>query len=82
MSARKHPLPIPPGHRWCYGCKAFLPTAAFHRAKSNPTGFSSRCKPCRKVQVAECEALAQLCIQTHYEMQEYFRQRREAAGVA
>lgn len=48
-------LNAPTGHCWCSKCKRYLPVAMFTPARitsKSRTGYKSRCKPCRVLEVA------------------------------
>lgn len=41
------PVPVPPGHRWCFGCSRLLSLGAFSVERRNPEGRTMRCRRCR-----------------------------------
>lgn len=42
------PVPVPPGHRWCFGCSRLLPLGAFAVERRDPEGRTTRCRQCRR----------------------------------
>lgn len=41
------PVPVPPGHQWCFACPAALPITAFSPDSRRPNGVISRCRRCQ-----------------------------------
>ncbi|QLH20751.1 endonuclease VII domain-containing protein [Streptomyces sp. Rer75] len=38
---------VPPGHKYCRGCREVRPHSEWHRKLGAPDGLASRCKTCR-----------------------------------
>lgn len=40
------PVPVPAGHRYCFGCRAVLPLTDFGRCRRSKEGRTMRCRKC------------------------------------
>lgn len=43
---KKPPVPVPPGHRFCFLCETLLPLSAYGLRKGTRDGRQSNCRPC------------------------------------
>ena len=44
----REPVPVPPDHKHCPGCRQVKPLEDFHRAARQSGGRASYCKPCKR----------------------------------
>lgn len=49
------PVEVPPGHRYCLGCKAVLPRKSF-KFDARRNCYPARCEPCIREQKAAYQA--------------------------
>lgn len=63
------PIPVPAGHKFCFGCSAALPLDAFHRRKGRADGRSAPCKACVKAAQPRYRQMGQLFAETMDRMQ-------------
>lgn len=52
MPRLKVPVDVPPGAKYCHGCKAVLPMKCF-KLLPKRNAYPARCEPCRRLQQAE-----------------------------
>ena len=44
--AKKPPVPVPAGHKYCFGCSKLLPLDSFHRLRADSDARQARCSAC------------------------------------
>lgn len=47
--SRKPPVPVPPGHRYCFTCATLKAHSEFHRDRAARDGRCSNCKDCTRI---------------------------------
>lgn len=73
MPAKPVPVPVPPGHHYCYPCERTLPAAAFYTRKDGR--LCRPCKECAKAAKGHSAKLEAVVEQARAEMQDYFASR-------
>lgn len=53
MPRKNVPVPVPPGSKYCHGCKSVHSLSSFYRESRRPDGRTTRCRDCVKASAKE-----------------------------